>query len=126
MRLKLVFLFIFAFFLAQSDVFAADLATTGAPGVICDFIALITGRIGRAICIIIIMGMSFLAFQGSLNWKTVLTIMAGFGLMFGAKNFAVMILYSKITNVGGTIGGKTFYRDKVYTPEEVISAACPN
>lgn len=129
MRLKKISMWLFIFliflFLFDSFAFAADPAT-GAAGVICDFLRLLTGRTMRAICVIVIMGMAFLCFNGSISWQKALTVVAGFGLIFGAKNFAVMILASKITNVSGQMGNKVFYKTNEYTPEEVIAAACPS
>lgn len=109
----------------NSDAFAIMSGDAGVPGVVCDFILFFTGRIGRAICIISLMGISFLLFNGSISWQKAIMLMAGFGLMFNAKNFAIMLLPGTITNVQGMIGARSFSSSMVYTPEEIIAASCP-
>jgi len=122
---KRYFIFCIIFFLFLTDFLHATNVDTGAAGVICDYLKIVTGRIGRAIAIIIIMGLSFACFTGSINWQKALTVIAGLALFFGAKNFAIVLLPSKVINVSGNIGGKVFSSNGVYTPDEIIAAACP-
>jgi len=125
LRLLVFFTFaILSIFVFENDALASN-ANTGASGVICDFIMFFTGRIMRAMMIIIMMGMAFLTFNGSISWQKALTVIAAIAIIFGAKNLAVMLLSSKITNIQGTVGNKVFNAQSTYTPDEIIAAACP-
>ncbi len=92
---------------------------------ICMVLIILTSRIFRAILIIIVMGVAFNMLNGSLTMqKAFITVFAIF-LIVAPGNFAVLLLPSTITNVSGSLGGKTFSKAKKYTPEEIISASCP-
>lgn len=117
--------FILFFTIFQSDSFAA-VENSGAAGVICDIITITTGRIGRSICIIVIIGTGFMAFNGSISWQKMTTIIVGMILFFAPANVALLILPSQVTNVSGVIGNKEFIPSEVYTPDEILDAACPN
>ncbi len=102
----------------------ASPTNSGAAGVICDIMIIVTGRIGRGIGILVVMGTSFLCFSGAITWQKTVTICAGLAIFFVPGEIAMMMVSAKITNVAGNVGDRTFYASNEYKPQELAAAAC--
>ncbi|QED23122.1 TrbC/VirB2 family protein [Candidatus Deianiraea vastatrix] len=110
------------YFLIPSDAFAVTI-----PEIMCSILTILLGRIFRACCVIIIMGIGWTCFNGSISWQKAVTIIACLGVIANPKTAVIILLfYSTVTGVSGTIGDVTFYADRVYTVEEVLSRVCPS
>lgn len=125
MGLKFQKLFTLILLLTVCNQASASVTNSGAAGVLCDIMIFLTGRIGRAIGILVVMGIAFACFSGSITWQKAATLCVGLSLFFAPATIAMMMLPSKVSNVSGTVGNRVFYTSNSYTPEEVASAACP-
>jgi hypothetical protein len=125
MFIKLL-LFVFLALIMGDTSFAAE-PGTGAPGVVCDIISLLTGRIFRAFALLIGLALPLGAvITGNIDFKAFAIFAVGTFIILGAGQVALFLLPSVVTNVSGTIGSTGFSSSKKYTPEQIIKAACPN
>ena len=89
---------------------------------ICDIIMFLQGRIGRALVMFMVMMMAWEFVGGSLKWQPMVTMAIGIGLFYAPKTFALFLLPEYIQGITGD-----GYDESVkYTPDEIISCACPN
>lgn len=128
---------IFRIFSTFSFIFFYDVAFAASSGsaipddngllyALCLSLMILTSRVMRAILILLMVGVGMLMIQGSLTWQKALTMIVGVFLLVAPAKVAIMILPAKISNVSGTLGNKTFNKAATYTPEEILSAACPS
>jgi type IV secretion system protein VirB2 len=84
---------VFVGVLALTQLFGADAAYAQAGGsgafgpleaAVTMIVEFITGPFGRALAIIAVIGLGFLAFAGRLSWFTAGAVVIGIGLVFGA------------------------------------------
>lgn len=88
----------------------------------CDMIAFLQGRFGRAISMISIMIFAWKVSGGKIQWQDIFVLLLGIGMMFAPKTIALFILPSTIKGISGGI----FSEFEIYTPDFIITYACPN
>ena len=121
--------FIIIFFIAfcHNDVFASVLSGCGenanpAIKTICDIITFLQGRIARGLVIFSIMLSSWSFVGGNFKWQDMVTLAIGVGIFYAPKTFALFLLPEYIQG----ITGDGFDISLKYTPDEIITCACPN
>lgn len=88
------------FYLIPIEAFAQEKTTDDVTKVICKVIGLITGGIGKAIAILIVISLAIALFLGKVTWGLAIAVMVGIGVLFGAE-----YIVSTVTP-GGTPGEK--------------------
>lgn len=93
--------------------------TNQIANVLCSIILILQGRIGRVIALAAIITLGIAFFLGAVEWKGVVTLVIGLGLLFGAKTVALLMLpnYIIINNPNSGTSGVT-------TPEALVAQAC--
>ena len=89
---------------------------------ICDIIMFLQGRIARALVAFSIMLAAWSFVGGNFKWQEMVTLAIGIGIFYAPKTFALFLLpeyIQGITGDGYDVGIK-------YTPDEIITCACPN
>lgn len=94
------------------------------PGIktICDIITFLQGRIARGLVIFSIMLSSWSFVGGNFKWQDMVTVAIGVGIFYAPKTFALFLLPEYIQG----ITGEGFDISLKYTPDEIITCACPN
>lgn len=59
--------------------------------VICNAIAQLTGGIGRAIAVLIIISLAIALFLGKVTWGLAIAVAVGLGILFGATNVVALL-----------------------------------
>lgn len=59
--------------------------------VICNAIAQLTGPIGRAIAVLIIISLAIALFLGKVTWGLAIAVAVGLGILFGANNVVALL-----------------------------------
>ena len=114
--------FAFAFFSEVAIALECGDNANPALKTVCDIIMFLQGRIGRALASFMIMLSAWTFIQGNLKWHEILTVAIGVGIFFAPKTFALFLLPDYIEG----ISGDGFDPTKRYTPDEIITCACPN
>jgi len=122
----IVFLFFCFFMFLHKDAFAV-LTGCGddanpALKTICDIIMFLQGRIGRSLAMFSVMLSAWSFTSGNLKWHDMVTLAIGIGLFYAPKTFALFLLPEYIQG----ITGDGYDPSLKYTPEEIITCACPN
>lgn len=73
------------FYLLPMEAFAQEQTTDDVTKVICKVIGLITGGIGKAIAILIVISLAIALFLGKVTWGLAIAVMVGIGVLFGAE-----------------------------------------
>lgn len=68
---------------------------TGITEIICNVIRQVTGGIGKAISILILISMAIGLFLGKITWGLAIAVMVGMGLLFGAPTLVDVIAGSQ-------------------------------
>jgi len=89
---------------------------------ICDIIMFLQGRIGRSLAMFSVMLSAWSFTSGNLKWHDMVTLAIGIGLFYAPKTFALFLLPEYIQG----ITGDGYDPSLKYTPEEIITCACPN
>ena len=89
---------------------------------ICDIIMFMQGRIARALVAFSIMLAAWSFVGGSFKWQEMLTLAIGIGIFYAPKTFALFLLPEYIQG----ITGDGYDIALKYTPDEIITCACPN
>ncbi len=84
-----VFLFLSA---PVHNTIAADTAGESAINkILCNAVNQLTGGIGRAIAIIIIISLAIMLFVGKVSWGMAIAVAVGMGILFGAKDVVKLL-----------------------------------
>ena len=124
-RVKNVILLFLTFFVfSQTFVFAMSCGDDANPAIktVCDIIMFLQGRIGRSLVMFMVMMSAWKFTSGSFKWQEMVTLAVGIGIFYAPKTFALWLLPDYIQGIVGDgydIGTK-------YTPDEIITCACPN
>lgn len=121
----MLFIFFSTFIILSKEAFALTGCGDDAnPALktICDIIMFLQGRIGRALVMFMVMMMAWEFVGGQLKWQPLLTMAIGIGLFYAPKTFALFLLPEYIQG----ITGEGYDESVKYTPDEIISCACPN
>src|SRR5574344_1103011 len=89
---------------------------------LCDIIMFLQGRIGRSLAAFSIMLAAWGFTNGNFKWQEMLTLAIGIGIFFAPKTFALWLLPEYIVG----ITGDGYDISVKYTPDEIITCACPN
>ena len=87
---------------------------------LCTLIVMLNGRIARVIAAVAIFAIGIMFFMGKITWQIIVTIGIALGLVFGAKNVAILMLPRAVhvyDNHQGDVETKT--------TSQIISQACP-
>lgn len=87
---------------------------------LCTLIMILNGRIARVLSAVAIFVIGILFFLGKITWPIIVTIGIAFGLVFGAKAVAILLLPRAISSYDATQK-----ETLTQTPSEIISQACP-
>jgi type IV secretory pathway VirB2 component (pilin) len=93
-----------------------------AVSAMCDMIAFTQGRFGRVMAMTGIMIFAWKCKDGKIDWQGLMVLFLGLGLMFAPKTLALFILPATVKGISGGI----FVASQSYTPDEIITWACPN
>ena len=119
------FLFLFFFgFICCGISYALSCGEEANPALktVCDIIMFLQGRIGRSLISFSVMLAAWGFINGGFKWNDMLTMAIGIGLFLAPKTFAVWLLPEYIEG----ITGDGYDVSVKYTPDEIISCACPN
>jgi len=119
--------FFIVFYLFHNSAFADNIAGCGEdanPGIkaICDIIMFLQGRIARSLVAFSVMLAAWGFVGGQFKWQEMLTLAIGIGIFYAPKTFALFLLPEYIQ---GIVGDGYDITTK-YTPDEIITCACPN
>ena len=120
-----LFLFLFFFgFICCGISYALSCGEEANPALktVCDIIMFLQGRIGRSLISFSVMLAAWGFINGGFKWQDMLTMAIGIGLFLAPKTFAVWLLPEYIEG----ITGDGYDVSVKYTPDEIISCACPN
>ena len=87
---------------------------------LCTLIMMLNGRIARVIAAVAIFGIGIMFFMGKITWQIIVTIGIALGLVFGAKNVAILML-PRAVHVYDDHQGDI----QTKTTSQIISQACP-
>ena len=109
-----------------NDLFAASVGcgedANPAIKTICDIIMFLQGRIARSLVAFSIMLAAWGFVGGNFKWQEMLTLAIGIGIFYAPKTFALFLLPEYIQG----ITGDGYDISLKYTPDEIITCACPN
>ncbi len=89
--MAVLFFMVVAFAAISHHAFADTVSTTEIQVVMCAVIKQLTGPIGKAIAIIIVISMAIALFLGKVNWGLALAVFVGLGLLFGAESVVTLV-----------------------------------
>ena len=92
-----------------------------AAATLCYVILLTQGRIGRAIAMTSIAVFGLLFFLGKVTWPSIVIMIVGIVILFGARQVALLFLDNSITVNDPNEYGQT----KQMTPDQIIQTVCP-
>ena len=130
LKIRNIFLFLSIYYsvITNNDAFAdAILVGCGedanpALKTICDIIMFLQGRIGRALATFSVMLAAWAFTSGNLKWQDMVSLAIGIGIFYAPKTFALFLLPEYIKGITGD-----GYDPAIkYTPDEIITCACPN
>ncbi len=112
---------------AYNNAFAGVLSGCGdnanpAIKTICDIITFLQGRIARSLVVFSIMLAAWSFVGGNFKWQEMVTLAIGVGIFYAPKTFALFLLPEYVQG----ITGDGFDVALKYTPDEIITCACPN
>jgi len=87
---------------------------------LCTLILILNGRIARVIAAVAIFAIGIMFFMGKITWQIIATIGVALGLVFGAKNVAILLL-PRAVNVYDEHQGDIATK----TTSQIITQACP-
>ena len=109
-----------------NDLFAARVGcgedANPAIKTICDIIMFLQGRIARSLVAFSIMLAAWGFVGGNFKWQEMLTLAIGIGIFYAPQTFALFLLPEYIQG----ITGDGYDISLKYTPDEIITCACPN
>jgi type IV secretion system protein VirB2 len=71
---------------AHQPVAANNSTNSAITNILCNAVNQLTGGIGRAIAIIIIISLAIMLFIGKVSWGMAIAVAVGMGILFGAKD----------------------------------------
>jgi type IV secretory pathway VirB2 component (pilin) len=87
---------------------------------LCTLILILNGRIARVIAAVAIFAIGIMFFMGKITWQIIATIGVALGLVFGAKNVAILLL-PRAVHVYDEHQGDVSTK----TTSQIITQACP-
>lgn len=81
---------VFILFAPVDSAFAAG-NTDAVTNILCNAVNQLTGGVGRAIAIVIIISLAIMLFIGKVSWGMAIAVAFGMGLLFGAKDVVSML-----------------------------------
>jgi type IV secretory pathway VirB2 component (pilin) len=87
---------------------------------LCTLILILNGRIARVIAAVAIFAIGIMFFMGKITWQIIVTIGIALGLVFGAKNVAILLL-PRAVHVYDTHQGDVSTK----TTSQIITQSCP-
>lgn len=87
---------------------------------LCTLILILNGRIARVLAAVAIFAVGIMFFLGKITWPILVTVGVAMGLVFGAKNVAIIML-PRVVAMHDERDGTIQYK----TSSEIISQACP-
>ncbi|MDF3047421.1 MAG: virB2 [Candidatus Midichloriaceae bacterium] len=76
---------------APANPVKAEETKTQISNIICNAVNQLTGPIGRAIAILIIISLAISLFLGKVSWGMAIAVAVGMGILFGAKNVVELL-----------------------------------
>jgi type IV secretion system protein VirB2 len=76
---------------AQESVAANNTSDSAITNILCNAVNQLTGGIGRAIAIIIIISLAIMLFIGKVSWGMAIAVSVGMGILFGAKDVVKLL-----------------------------------
>jgi type IV secretion system protein VirB2 len=77
--------------IAPTNFVKAEENKTQISNIICNAVNQLTGPIGRAIAILIIISLAISLFLGKVSWGMAIAVAVGMGILFGAKNVVELL-----------------------------------
>ena len=87
---------------------------------LCTLILILNGRIARVIAAVAIFAIGIMFFMGKITWQIIVTIGIALGLVFGAKNVAILLL-PRAVHVYDEHQGEVSTK----TTSQIVTQACP-
>lgn len=115
---------IVAIWLLPSMIFAMGCGDDANPALVtlCQVMIFLQGRFGRALAVISIMVAAWEFTSGAAKWQSIATLAVGLGMFWAPKTMALYILPSYVTG----LQGEGYDPNVNYTPDEILSCACPD